>query len=546
MPALPRFAGLMFAVFLPRWLLLAWLLLALATIGLVPLFDYDETVYAQTALDMMHHGQWLVPEANGMRFFEKPPFTYYLMDVCFAIFGENAFAARLPSLLFSLATALLLLWGGRRLHGAAFGWLTALIYLSMFEVGFLAHAAILDAVLNFFVAGALVFYLLWRHEGRASLMRRAALLAGCAVSIKGPVGFVIPLLVMGLDRLLDRGRSPLLRDIPWLSAAGLFLVAALPWYLMILIANGPAFLYEFIWVQNIGRALHPMQGHGGGWYYYLIVFAASVLPWLAWMPWLFGSAVVRLRGEAGQLARVCLLWIGVVMLLFTLAQTKLPHYISSIYPAVALLLAMAWRRARPPHLHRLAWATALVLMPMAWVMLLLPWIYPWLSGLVSHPRALAIVAQPVEPGWMVVLSGGMLLLAIVWLLAGRRPEQAVWRMIVLGMLLQVTLLVGLGGFAARLIQGPLMEMAATVRAAPADMPLYSLYLNAPSVSFYGGRNYAMIDRQKLAGLLGGGEPFMLMLRSETGGELPPAIAGRRPLLDRGGYLLFSVFPKEGG
>ncbi|MDQ6966649.1 MAG: hypothetical protein Q9M23_06975, partial [Mariprofundaceae bacterium] len=54
-------------------LLLVWGVLTLATLGLAPLFDYDETIYAQTAIDMMHKGEWIVPTANGLQFFEKPP-----------------------------------------------------------------------------------------------------------------------------------------------------------------------------------------------------------------------------------------------------------------------------------------------------------------------------------------------------------------------------------------------------------------------------------------------------------------------------------------
>ncbi len=140
----------------PLLLLLSWAVLTLPGLGLAPLFDYDETVYAQTALDMMHHGQWIVPTANGMQFFEKPPFTYYLMDISFKLFGENAFAARLPSAVFTLLTAWVLFAGASRLKDRRFGLMAAGIFLSMLEVGLLAHAAILDAVLNFFIAAALV------------------------------------------------------------------------------------------------------------------------------------------------------------------------------------------------------------------------------------------------------------------------------------------------------------------------------------------------------------------------------------------------------
>ncbi|MDX8396220.1 MAG: glycosyltransferase family 39 protein, partial [Mariprofundaceae bacterium] len=152
-------------------LILFWAILTLPTLATAPLFDYDETIYAQTALDMMRLGEWVVPTANGLQFFEKPPFTYYLMDLCFTIFGENAFSARLPSAIFTLLTALLLLRFGERIHSRPFGFATAVIYLTMLEVGLLGHAAILDAVLNFFITACLLNYFLWLD----SYQRRYAL-----------------------------------------------------------------------------------------------------------------------------------------------------------------------------------------------------------------------------------------------------------------------------------------------------------------------------------------------------------------------------------
>ncbi|RMH62547.1 MAG: glycosyltransferase family 39 protein [Zetaproteobacteria bacterium] len=525
-------------------LLTLWFVLGLLTIGLAPLFDYDETVYAQTALDMMRHGQWLVPEANGMRFFEKPPFVYYLMDIGFRLFGENAFAARLPSLIATLLTSLTLLWAGTKLFDRAFGWLAALIYLSLFEVGFLAHAAILDAVLNLFITVTLICYLLWRHEQRPAWLRMAALSAGIAVSIKGPVGIVIPALVILAERIWDRRAWRTTHAIPWLSSLLLFLLAATPWYVMIAIANGPEFLYEFIWVHNIGRAMHQMQGHGGGWHYYFVVFALSVLPWLAWQPRMFRHAIRYARSASPPetlLARMCLPWIALVIALFTCVQTKLPHYISCIYPAVALLLALLVRKSQHTGNARLPLATACILAPFSLFLLTMPWLYPKLAHWVHHPRARAILTQPIQPDISLPLAGLALACVLFWLIKARRPETA-WRMIIVGMMLQLLLLVSAGTFAARLIQGPLLNIADQVRRAPLETPLYSLHLNAPSVSFYAGRNYRIIDAKRLEALLAEQRPFLLMLRSEARNELPPALQHQRPLLTQGGYLLYQVQP----
>ncbi|MDT8375669.1 MAG: glycosyltransferase family 39 protein [Mariprofundaceae bacterium] len=531
----------------PWWLLLLWAALTLPSLGLAPLFDYDETIYAQTAIDMMRHGEWIVPTANGMQFFEKPPFTYYLMDISFMLFGENAFAARLPSGIFTLFTALLLLHFGRRVHSPAFGLAAAVIFLTMLEVGLLGHAAILDAVLNFFIAGTLLYYFLWQRLGDQRDALIAAAMMGAAVSIKGPVGAVIPVLVIMLDRLLAKDLASTLRAIPWWPALGLFLVTATPWYLMILINHGPGFLYEFIMVHNIGRALNPMQGHGGGWHYYLVVFAASVLPWLAWVIW--GGKTGWDRGSSEALpaiVRLGIIWTLLVMVLFTFAQTKLPHYISSIYPGTALIIAAALfhhgqNSAVPKSIYL---ASGFILLPVALALTAAPLLYPKLTALVSHPRAVAIVAQDITPPMWLSLAGILLLASVFWLLLCSRKASGnhLFRFAVTGIILQSTLLIGLGTFAGNLIQAPAMRIAEAVRELPGDMAVYSYNLNAPSISFYSGRSYSiLLNRQGAEAVSAATAPYAVVMRSESAGDIA-RLENIAPHINQGGYLMYIVTP----
>jgi 4-amino-4-deoxy-L-arabinose transferase-like glycosyltransferase len=527
----------------PLLLLVCWGALALPTLGLAPLFDYDETVYAQTALDMMHHGQWIVPTSNGMAFFEKPPFVYYLMDLSFKVFGTNAFAARLPSAVFTLLTAWVLFAAGARLRDRRFGLAAAAIFLSILEVALLAHAAILDAVLNFFIAASLLSYALWIREGSAGMAYAMAAAMGAAVSVKGPVGAIVPILVMGLDRLWAGDVRRSVQRLPWWPCLGLFVLTATPWYLLILIGDGPKFLYEFIWVQNIGRALHPMEGHGGGWYYYLVVFLASALPWIGWLPAYFRRAFGRSETSDHPwqpLLRLSVVWVLAVIMLFSFAQTKLPQYISSVYSGLALGLASLLFDGTVS--RRLIRGISLAaLLPVGLSLTTLPWIYPMLIRLVHEPRAQAIVAQPITPSLSITVAGAIVLLALLDMLGGgerQRLASLAMRFVVIGLVLQTALLVGVGRFAGRLLQTPTMDIAERIRRLPEQVPVESFELNAPSVSFYSGRNYRIErDASALAEELQ--PPFALVLRSERAGKLarlhlPP------PVYDRGGFLLYIV------
>lgn len=530
----------------PFWLILLWAVLTLPSLGLAPLFDYDETIYAQTALDMMRHGEWIVPTANGMQFFEKPPFTYYLMDLSFTLFGENSFAARLPSAIFTLLTALLLYRFGNRIHSASFGISAALIFMTMLETGLLAHAAILDAVLNFFIAACLLYYFLWRQFGQYRHALIAAAMMGAAVSIKGPVGMVVPVLIIMVDRIIARDLFATLRDIPWLPCIGLFLLTATPWYLMILFLHGPAFLYEFIVVHNIGRAMNPMQGHGGGWHYYIIVFIVSVLPWLAWFIW-SSKQTWRQRTSTDTLiaiAKLGLIWTFIVIILFTFAQTKLPHYISAIYPGTALVIAaILFHYGNREYVSgSIYWVSALLLLPIALLLTLLPALYPQLTEMVHHPRAVAIVTQDILPPQWISYLGGLLLATVLWLgWHARKPSGShILRFTIVGIALQSALLIGVGTFAGNLVQAPTMKIAERVKQLPDDMPIYSYNLNAPSVSFYSQRSFRIIlgDGKELKRL---DTPHAVIMRSEAYQSLP-YLQGYLPAIEQGGYLLYIISP----
>jgi len=523
----------------PWYLLSIWALLTLPSLGLAPLFDYDETIYAQTAVDMMHLGEWIVPTANGQQFFEKPPFTYYMMDVCFHLFGENAFAARLPSAIFTFMTAFLLFRFGRDIISARFGITAALIFLSMLEVAVLGHAAILDAVLNFFIVACLLHYFRWIQTGERKHALWCAAMMGVGVSIKGPVGMVVPLLIILADRIVVGDIKRTLTSIPWLPALGLFILTASPWYAMIFIEHGAGFLYEFIMVQNIGRALHPMQGHGGGWYYYLVVFAISVLPWLAWMPYVLKSWQ-RIGSESlSHLVRLCLLWLGLVVLLFTFAQTKLPHYISCVYPAVALAITAAWWRSpcTLSHAKVIQRISAVILLPLALLLAGFQSLYPMIKAQVHHPRAVAVLNQAIEPSLSITLAGMLFLAVCAWLWFHQQSTTILKKIIISGFVLQLTLLIPLGSFAGKLAQAPQSHIAQRLQQLPASMPIYSFNLNFPSMSFRSGRNYHIISDAQAKSLLEDGGDYAIIMRSESQ-VLLPRLQALTPAINQGGFVLY--------
>ena len=69
----------------------------------------DETRYAEIPREMLVSGDWMSPRLAGVRYFEKPVLGYWMNAASMGLFGDNRFAARLPSVLSVGLTALLLL-----------------------------------------------------------------------------------------------------------------------------------------------------------------------------------------------------------------------------------------------------------------------------------------------------------------------------------------------------------------------------------------------------------------------------------------------------
>ena len=113
-----------------------------------PLWDEDEPRFAAIARTMVETGDWVVPVFNDTLAVDKPVLMHWCMAACMSIFGTNEFAARLPSMIAALLTALALLRAGSRFFDTTTGVVAALAWLGCLLAGIEAHAATPDAILT--------------------------------------------------------------------------------------------------------------------------------------------------------------------------------------------------------------------------------------------------------------------------------------------------------------------------------------------------------------------------------------------------------------
>ncbi|HEX9048443.1 MAG TPA: glycosyltransferase family 39 protein, partial [Verrucomicrobiae bacterium] len=130
-----------------------WISLVLLLAGnwIMPLTDRDETRFAEASREMIQRGDYVVPWFNGQWRFDKPILIYWCQSASYRVFGENPFAARLPSVLFTTATALLLVRWGRKAADAKTAFLAGAMFVAGLHVAVIGRVATADMAMVFCV-----------------------------------------------------------------------------------------------------------------------------------------------------------------------------------------------------------------------------------------------------------------------------------------------------------------------------------------------------------------------------------------------------------
>lgn len=306
------------------------------------LWDVDEGMHAVMSKNILLNGDWVTPTFNGENFYDKPILFNWLGAICFLLFGFNEFAARLPATIFGTAGVLVTYFLGRRMFGPTVGFLGGVILASSAEYLLLSRVVVHDIALTLFTTMALCFfYLALVDVGRRKryfLLFWAA--AGFAILAKGPLGLVLPGLVIGVF-LLSTRRLNLIKEMQIGWGLLILLAVAGPWYIAISVRN-PDYLRYFMLEKNLGSFSSSNTHHVEPIYFYFRALSFGLLPWVTFVPLtVLGAIRNRNRGPADAVLFL-LIWVGAIFVFFSLATAKLESYILPVFPATALLFALYW------------------------------------------------------------------------------------------------------------------------------------------------------------------------------------------------------------
>lgn len=438
-------------------------------------WDRDEPRNAGCAAEMMARGDWVVPTFNDELRQQKPALLYWLMGAAYCVFGVNEFAGRFFSALLAVGTVVAT-WGiTRSFFDRTTALLASLMLASSLMFCVAARAATPDSVLIFCVTMSFWFFARGAVGNGNPFSSRSNfvgiyLFLGLAMLAKGPVGFVLPMAVMGWYLLMrDRDETTAnAKAASWVRAVVepfhparfwrtlvsmrvvfgvvISLLIAAPWFVAVGIATEGEFLQRFFLDENFGRATKVLESHSGGLWFYPLAILIGFFPWsVFWGPVVFDLAVRTFKGkptraksglDAGTRFAIC--WIVIQVVAFSLVKTKLPSYVTPCYPALAILTAHATMRLvratslSPDWLWRFANAAML------------------LSG-IGISVGLWIAANKFEPipSWLVTLGIAPIAMGVLgWIQLGSASSEARYRIAIGGAVVASLFCTGLLGAGA--------------------------------------------------------------------------------------------------
>ena len=529
-------------------LLLLCFLLYFWELGRIPFYNYEESKEALIVWEIVNDGGWILPRRNGTEMPLKPPLFHWIGAGISLLGGQvSEFAVRAPSAFAASAAVVLTFFCGQAWWSWRVGLFAALILATSPEWARWAIHARSDMLLVFFMTAAMLsFFQLWQERaGRRSLVYVFYTSLGLAILAKGPLGFLLPVLVI-IAFLAERRDLRFIWRMKLVGGSLVMLLIAASWYVLATAQGGGEFVSRQILDENVFRFFASEQGgpsRDHSFYYYVPTLCAGMLPWSLFFPALI-YVLYRSHGRDDAKSRYLMIWCGVELLFFSLASGKRSNYILPLYPALALLLGVWWQElmdraaAFSPAVVRLSKASAVLLgggFAVIVVSLLAHGAGIDLAHLVSpflHPRDqanLPLVAHglqshfPVVMAWLAILAS-----ALGWYFVGFKREQWMWVFAALTVLMSSSL------YFTNALFHPILAKERTykpfmlgARSTVQDAPLY-FYQNAYDygANFYADRRIPSYTQDLAQLATNHGSQLYLLMREEDWQRLPPTASPR--------------------
>jgi len=321
-------------------------------LGRIHLFDWDEINFAEISREMLVLDQYLRVYVNFEPFWQKPPLFFWLQVISMKLWGINEYAARFPNAICGVVTLVSLFFMGKRLYDQRFGLIWAGTYLGSILPHLYFKTGIIDPWFNLFIFFSLYLFIIsyWKDKGfqyvefpgsSLTLLVLSGFVLGLAILAKGPAAYLIICLCFFSYWLTQRFQFFL--KVPEFLLFSLCAAAfTLVWLGLETQQHGPWFALQFTEYQY-HLFSQPSAGHKGFPGYHFVVLLLGCFP-----ASIFAFQSMRRFKQQytyqSNFRKWMLILLGVVVVLFSIVQSKIIHYSSLAYFPLTFLAALTFYR----------------------------------------------------------------------------------------------------------------------------------------------------------------------------------------------------------
>ncbi|MFN6481675.1 MULTISPECIES: glycosyltransferase family 39 protein [unclassified Nostoc] len=388
------------------WIAFGW------NLGNTGLIDETEPLFAEASRQMFVTGDWITPFFNGDTRFDKPALIYWCQAIAYHLIGVNEWAVRLPSAIAAFGLVCLAFYTiqwylakqdeleqvSRPTRRYLISFIAAALMALNPETIIWARTGVSDMLLTGCMASALLCFFLGyagkegsreqENSTSATLSDRGAgeqgsrgaelitnaqsplalsevegmphalfpnkwylafyVLIAAAILTKGPVGIVLPGIIVAAFLLYMGKVREVLREMRLLVGMLIIIALSVPWYALVIWRNGWNYINSFFGYHNLERFTEVVNGHSAPWYFYFVIVLLGFAPYSVYLP----ASIIRLKfwqrsrwrsvERFQQFGLFAWFWFASIFTFFCIAVTKLPSYVLPLMPAAAILVALVW------------------------------------------------------------------------------------------------------------------------------------------------------------------------------------------------------------
>lgn len=336
----PRFL----AIFIACWA--AVILFSGIRVG--DLSGYDDAAYAHEAKAMLESGDWWTLSLNGNPDFDKPPLFIWLIALSFKLFGMSDFSAKIPGVMLGWGTILITFFLVKELFSQEGeeerSWLPVLSMLALattqYFLKYSSHA-MTDVPFTFFFTTAIYFYVLGLRNNTFLLLSGISI--GLGLLMRSPMG-IFPLAIIFCHLTMSK-RYKLFLSPHLISSIIIALLLPATWYVAEYRLFGDFFInrhFNNVLAHSV-ETTNRTPGQQLLWYFeYLFKLGRLYLPWFPFMLFgLFLSFKKLKEGKSKEIQFLLLIWLFVVLIPFSVAESKVLRYILPVFPVMSIYTAYA-------------------------------------------------------------------------------------------------------------------------------------------------------------------------------------------------------------